>query len=53
MKRILMATILVVAASLSGCVVVPGGPPRVVYARPAVVVAPVPVVGLGVYGYRR
>jgi len=52
MKRLLVGSLLAVVACVSGCVVVPGRPPRAVYVAPAVVV-PAPVVAVGVYGYRR
>lgn len=49
MKRAGIGSLLILALSLGGCVVVPYGARRG-YARPAVaVVAPVPVVGVRVY----
>jgi hypothetical protein len=49
MKRIGIASLILLALSLGGCVVAPYGYRRV-YAGPAVaVVAPVPVVGVRVY----
>lgn len=50
MKRAGIGSLLLLALSLGGCVVVPYGAPRRVYVRPAVaVVAPVPVIGVRVY----
>ena len=49
MKRYAIGSLVLLVVTLAGCVVVPGGPRRV-YAEPAVVVAPAPVVGVGVYG---
>jgi hypothetical protein len=48
MTRFRLATLILLALSLGGCVVVPVARPA--YVRPAVaVVAPVPVVGVRVY----
>lgn len=46
-----LATFLLLAAALSGCVLVPVGPPRRVYAPVAYV--PAPVVGVRVVGVIR
>jgi hypothetical protein len=46
-----LASLLLLAAALSGCVVVPVGPPRRVYAPVAYV--PVPVVAVRVVGVIR
>jgi len=48
MKRFGIASLLVLALSLGGCVIAPYGPPRRVYVAP-VAVAPVAVVGVRVY----
>jgi len=50
MKRAGIASLLLLALSLGGCVVAPYGPPRRAYVRPEVaVIAPVPAVGVRVY----
>jgi hypothetical protein len=46
-----LASLLLIAAALSGCVVVPVGPPRRVYAPVAYM--PAPVVGVRVVGVIR
>ena len=46
-----LASLLLLAAALSGCVVVPVGPPRRVYAPVAYV--PAPVIGVRVVGVIR
>jgi len=49
MKRAGLGTLIILALTLGGCVVVPYGP-RHGYVRPAVaIVAPLPVVGVRVY----
>jgi len=49
MKRIGIASLLLLALSLGGCVIAPYGPPRRAYVAPVAVVAPVPVIGVRVY----
>ena len=49
MKRVGLISLLLLALSLTGCVIVPYGHPRRAYVAPVAVVAPVPVVGFRAY----
>ena len=49
MKRVGLTSLLLLAISLAGCVIVPYGAPHRACIAPVAVVAPVPVVGFRTY----